>query len=270
MKVLLRNQGREVEVSGRRRVRELLAELGVLPETVLVIRGRDLLTIDEVVTEDDVVELRPVISGGGREVPEVRRPRRAGAPAPQHGLLQARLPRLLPASRPGDHPPLADGHARRAGAGGGVGWKGLARALGRAPRRRLSHHRTLPGPGDLRLLAGLEGPLRGVRCRAGAGPSRGGGGRRGGRLDSRRARRDPAPDLLRLRAVQALPPEPRGAGGWVPGGGDRAQPRRRGGDAARLDPALGRVVAGPANASPRGHASEARAPGEAALPDERA
>ena len=64
MKVVLRNQGREVELSGRRRVRELLAELGVLPETVLVIRGRDLLTIDEVVAADDVVELRPVISGG--------------------------------------------------------------------------------------------------------------------------------------------------------------------------------------------------------------
>lgn len=64
MKVVLRNQGREMELTGRRRVRELLAELGVLPETVLVIRGRDLLTIDEVVAEDDVVELRPVISGG--------------------------------------------------------------------------------------------------------------------------------------------------------------------------------------------------------------
>jgi sulfur carrier protein len=64
MKVILRNPAREVEVSGRRRVRELLAELRVLPETVLVIRGRDLLTIDEVVAEDDVVELRPVISGG--------------------------------------------------------------------------------------------------------------------------------------------------------------------------------------------------------------
>jgi sulfur carrier protein len=64
MKVVLRNQGREVELKGRRRVRELLAELGVLPETVLVIRGRDLLTIDEVVAEEDVVELRPVISGG--------------------------------------------------------------------------------------------------------------------------------------------------------------------------------------------------------------
>ena len=64
MKVVLRNQGREVELKGRRRVRELLAELGVLPETVLVIRGRDLLTIDEVLAEEDVVELRPVISGG--------------------------------------------------------------------------------------------------------------------------------------------------------------------------------------------------------------
>jgi sulfur carrier protein len=64
MRVILRNQGREVELHGRRRVRELLAELGVLPETVLVIRGRDLLTVDEVVTEDDEVELRPVISGG--------------------------------------------------------------------------------------------------------------------------------------------------------------------------------------------------------------
>ena len=64
MRVILRNQGKEVEMAGRRRVRELLAELGVLPETVLVIRGRELLTADEVVREDDVVELRPVISGG--------------------------------------------------------------------------------------------------------------------------------------------------------------------------------------------------------------
>jgi sulfur carrier protein len=64
MRVILRNQGREVELRGRRRVRELLAELGVLPDTVLVIRGRDLLTVDEVVADEDVVELRPVISGG--------------------------------------------------------------------------------------------------------------------------------------------------------------------------------------------------------------
>jgi sulfur carrier protein len=66
MRIILRGQGREVELAGRRRVRELLAELGVLPETVLVIRGRELLTVDEVVDESDVVELRPVISGGRR------------------------------------------------------------------------------------------------------------------------------------------------------------------------------------------------------------
>jgi sulfur carrier protein len=66
VKVILRNQGREVELAGRRRVKELLAELGVLPETVLVIRGRELLTTDEVVRDDDVIELRPVISGGRR------------------------------------------------------------------------------------------------------------------------------------------------------------------------------------------------------------
>lgn len=64
MRVILRHQGREVELPGRRRVRELLKELGVLPETVLVIRERELLTVDEVVREEDVIELRPVISGG--------------------------------------------------------------------------------------------------------------------------------------------------------------------------------------------------------------
>lgn len=64
MKVILRNPRREVEVAGGRRVKDVLRELDVIPETVLVIRGRDLLTIDEVIREDDVVELRPVISGG--------------------------------------------------------------------------------------------------------------------------------------------------------------------------------------------------------------
>jgi sulfur carrier protein len=64
MKVILRYPKREVEVSGRRRVKELLRDLDVLPETVLVIRGSELLTADAVVGDDDVIELRPVISGG--------------------------------------------------------------------------------------------------------------------------------------------------------------------------------------------------------------
>ena len=64
MRIILRNQGKEVELTGRRRVKDLLAELGIIAETVLVIRERELLTIDDVVREEDVVELRPVISGG--------------------------------------------------------------------------------------------------------------------------------------------------------------------------------------------------------------
>lgn len=65
MKVVLRNPRREVEVPGNRRVKEILRELDILPESVLVIRGDDLVTADQVVADDDVLELRPVMSGGG-------------------------------------------------------------------------------------------------------------------------------------------------------------------------------------------------------------
>jgi sulfur carrier protein len=64
MKVLLRNPRREVDVPGNRRVKEILRELDILPETVLVIRGDDLVTADQVVRDDEVIELRPVMSGG--------------------------------------------------------------------------------------------------------------------------------------------------------------------------------------------------------------
>ena len=64
MKVILRNPRREIAVDGRRRVKELLAELDILPGTVLVIRGDELLTADAVVGGDDVLEVRPVMSGG--------------------------------------------------------------------------------------------------------------------------------------------------------------------------------------------------------------
>jgi sulfur carrier protein len=64
VKIILRNPRREVELSGKRRVKELLVELDVLPGTVLVIRGDELLTSDTVVGDADVVELRPVMSGG--------------------------------------------------------------------------------------------------------------------------------------------------------------------------------------------------------------
>jgi sulfur carrier protein len=64
MKVLLRNPRREVTLAGNRRGKEILRELEILPETVLVIRGDDLVTADQVVRDDETIELRPVMSGG--------------------------------------------------------------------------------------------------------------------------------------------------------------------------------------------------------------
>lgn len=69
MKVILRNPRKEIEVAGRRRVKELLVELDILPSTVLVIRGNELLTGDTVVGGDDVLEVRPVMSGGSAGTP---------------------------------------------------------------------------------------------------------------------------------------------------------------------------------------------------------
>jgi sulfur carrier protein len=63
-KVILRNPRREVDVAGGRRVKDVLRELDILPETVLVIRGDTMITADQVVAADDVIELRPVMSGG--------------------------------------------------------------------------------------------------------------------------------------------------------------------------------------------------------------
>ena len=64
MKVVLRNPRREVEVAGGRRVKDVLKDLDVLPETVIVIRGDSLITADQIVADDDTIELRPVMSGG--------------------------------------------------------------------------------------------------------------------------------------------------------------------------------------------------------------
>jgi sulfur carrier protein ThiS len=64
MRVHLHPQRRTLEVSGRRRVGQLLAELGILPGTAMVIRGDVLLTDGETVEDAEEIEIRAVISGG--------------------------------------------------------------------------------------------------------------------------------------------------------------------------------------------------------------
>jgi sulfur carrier protein len=64
MRVLLRNPRRELELPGPLSVSRLLAQLDINRESVLVVRGDTLVPGDAVLDDDDVVEVRPVISGG--------------------------------------------------------------------------------------------------------------------------------------------------------------------------------------------------------------
>jgi len=64
MRVVLRNPRRELDVTAPRNVGQLLAQLELVPESVLVIRNDTLVTRDERLADDDTVEIRPVVSGG--------------------------------------------------------------------------------------------------------------------------------------------------------------------------------------------------------------
>ncbi len=64
VKVVLRNPRRELDMPGPLTVSALLQRLEVNPESVLVIQGDTLVTRDGRLDDADVVEIRPVTSGG--------------------------------------------------------------------------------------------------------------------------------------------------------------------------------------------------------------
>lgn len=64
MQVRLNHPARTIEVKGPKRVKDLLRELNLVVEAHLVIRGDELATEDEMLSDQDRVEIRPVISGG--------------------------------------------------------------------------------------------------------------------------------------------------------------------------------------------------------------
>jgi sulfur carrier protein ThiS len=64
MRITLLPQHKQIELQGRRRVADLLRDLGLLPGTVMVIRRDELVCEDELIEPDDAIEIRNVISGG--------------------------------------------------------------------------------------------------------------------------------------------------------------------------------------------------------------
>lgn len=64
MLVRLRQPKRELTVDGARTVNQLLDEFGMNRESFLVIRNGTLVPGDGRLDDADVVEVRPVISGG--------------------------------------------------------------------------------------------------------------------------------------------------------------------------------------------------------------
>jgi sulfur carrier protein len=66
MRVVLRNPRRELDLPAPGNVGRLLRNLEIVPETVIVIRNDTLATHDEQLHDDDIVEIRPVMSGGSR------------------------------------------------------------------------------------------------------------------------------------------------------------------------------------------------------------
>ncbi|MQF70242.1 MoaD/ThiS family protein [SAR202 cluster bacterium AD-804-J14_MRT_500m] len=65
MKIFIRNpQPRTLELTGKRKVRQLLTDLELNAESHIVIRHQELLTNDVILYEDDEIEVISAISGG--------------------------------------------------------------------------------------------------------------------------------------------------------------------------------------------------------------
>lgn len=62
VKIIYRDQ--EWELDGRRRVRDAIKEVGLIPHAVLAVRDGKLLTEDVMLEDKDEVKLIAVISGG--------------------------------------------------------------------------------------------------------------------------------------------------------------------------------------------------------------
>lgn len=64
IRVRIPQKNREMEIPGPKRVADLLVAAGVRPTTVIVTRGKTLLTKDQRVEDGETIEILSVVSGG--------------------------------------------------------------------------------------------------------------------------------------------------------------------------------------------------------------
>ena len=251
MKVILRNPRREVDVAGNRRVKDILRELDIMPETVLVICGDDLVTADHVVRDDDDdraaagdVRRRPAGSAmkcrkcGEPAVLELRR-HNAAFCAPD--FLEFFRNQVREAIR--KHRMFTKDETVLVAVSGGKDSLALWDVLIDEGYQTTG---LLPRPRNLRVFGRVEGQVRAIRRGARRPADRLGGARRGRRAGAGHQDGHPAAAVLGLRPLEALSHESGGARARDAGGGDGPQPRRRGGDLVRVRDALAdRRVASP-------------------------
>ena len=77
MQVQLSHPPRTVEVKGPKKTKDVLREPNLVVEAHLVIRGDELVTEDEMLYDKDLIEIRPVISGGSPTTNGVQAPLRS-------------------------------------------------------------------------------------------------------------------------------------------------------------------------------------------------
>ena len=227
--------------SGAEHGRAAAARARRRPESVLVIRDDELVTHDARLADDDVVEIRPVISGGAamkcrrcREpaVIDVRRHNAAFCADCFLHHCREQVRRAIDDSR--------HDRAGRAGARRGVGRQGLARAVGPPARARLRGRRPLPRARHRRVLRRVGRVRARVRERARLAAARGRPARRRTASTSPTARAPPrACAVRRVRTVEAPPVQRGRARPRLRRRRHRPQPRRRGRGAARQRAALG-------------------------------
>ena len=64
MKIIMKRENETKELTGNKRVKAILRELDINPESVLVIKDGETLTPDTIIKDDEEIEILSVVSGG--------------------------------------------------------------------------------------------------------------------------------------------------------------------------------------------------------------